>query len=88
MSGAQGVSQAERAEFFAAVDAASREAAWCAPATAGPGGPRVRIVHPTWEGETLRLATMTGSPTLRDLARDPRVELQYQAARRTSCTWW
>jgi general stress protein 26 len=80
VSGAQRVSAAERAEFFAAVDAASRKAVWCALATAGPDGPRVRIVHPTWEGETLWLATLTGSPKLRDLARDPHIELQYQVA--------
>jgi general stress protein 26 len=80
VSGAQRVPPAERAEFFAAVDAASRKAVWCALATAGSGGPRVRVVHPTWEGETLWLATMTGSPKLRDLARDPRVEIQYQVA--------
>ena len=42
--------------------------------------PRVRLVHPTWEGETLWFATQTGSPKLRQLSRNPSIDLQYQVA--------
>ena len=74
------VSDAERAGFFADVDAASRKAVWCALATAAGDGPRVRMVHPTWEGETLWFATFTGSPKHRQLLAHPAVDLQYQVA--------
>ena len=47
------VSEQDRASFFAAVDEASKSAIWCALATVRDGEPRVRIVHPSWEGETL-----------------------------------
>lgn len=74
------VGDAERAAFFAAVEAASKKAIWAALATASHGGPRVRMVHPTWEGETLWLATGTGTPKHRQIEREPRVDLQYQVA--------
>ena len=48
---------AEREAFFADVDTACKKAIWCALATvtttAAGAQPRVRIVHPTWEGDTL-----------------------------------
>lgn len=74
------VAAADRAAFFRAVDAASRKAVWAAVATVEAGAPRVRLVHPTWEGETLWFATGTGSPKVRQLRADPRVDLQYQVA--------
>jgi general stress protein 26 len=74
------VSQSERREFFQAVDAASRKAVWCALATVEGGEPRVRMVHPTWEGETLWFATVTGSPKARQLAANPAVDIQYQVS--------
>ena len=52
----------ERKEFFEAIDAASKTAIWCAVATVADNEARVRMVHPTWEGETLWFATGTGSP--------------------------
>ena len=72
------MSPEERRSFFADVEAASKQAVWSALATASSDGPRVRIVHPTWEGETLWFATGTGSPKARQIERDPRVEFQYQ----------
>lgn len=66
--------------FFAAVDAASRKATWCALATVDDGAPRVRMVHPTWEGRVLWFATGTRSPKLRQLRANPRVDVQYQVA--------
>jgi general stress protein 26 len=74
------VSPAESAAFFAAVEAASKRAIWCALATASPEGPRVRMVHPTWEGSTLWFATGTSSPKTRQLRADPRVDIQFQVA--------
>jgi general stress protein 26 len=70
----------ERAGFFRAVEEASKKAVWCALATASEDGPRVRIVHPTWEGETLWFATGTGTPKHRQIEADPRVDLQFQVA--------
>jgi general stress protein 26 len=74
------VSQSERREFFQAGDAARRKAVWCALATVEGGEPRVRLVHPTWEGETLWFATVTGSPKARQLAANPAVDIQYQVS--------
>jgi general stress protein 26 len=74
------VSAADRAGFFAAVEAATKKAIWCALATSSPDGPRVRMVHPTWEGQTLWFATGTTSPKVAQIGADPRVDLQFQVA--------
>ena len=74
------ISDAERAAFFRDVEAATKKAVWCAIATSSPDGPRVRIGHPTWEGETLWFATGTTSPKIEQLRADPRVDLQLQVA--------
>jgi general stress protein 26 len=74
------IGAAERAGFFRNVEAATKKAVWCALATASKDGPRVRIVHPTWEGDVLWLATGTGTPKHRQLEADPRVDIQFQVA--------
>jgi general stress protein 26 len=74
------VDDADRASFLAEVAAASQKAIYAALATVEGGEPRVRMVHPTWEGETLWFATFTGSPKDRQLRAVPMVELQYQVA--------
>jgi general stress protein 26 len=74
------VGAADRKAFFEAVEAASRKAIWAAVATLDSDAARVRIVHPTWEGETLWFATGTGSPKHRQLESNGNVELQYQVA--------
>ena len=75
------VSDAERGAFFAAVEAATKQAIWCAIATTAPdGSPRVRMVHPTWDGETLWFATGTTSPKVRQIEKDPRIDVQFQVA--------
>lgn len=74
------ISGSQRQDFFDAVDEASRKAIWCAVASSGPDGPRVRMVHPTWEGETLWFATGTSSPKVAQLQADPRVDIQFQVA--------
>lgn len=74
------VPDADRRAFFQDVAAASRRAVWAALATVEAGAPRVRLVHPTWEDETLWFATGTGSPKVRQLRADPRIDVQYQVA--------
>ncbi len=74
------VSDAERAEFFGAVVEASKNAIWCAIATVSGNEPRVRVVHPTWEGETLWFATGTGSPKHVQIEANPNVDVQFQVS--------
>jgi general stress protein 26 len=74
------VSGADRKAFFADVVAATKKAIWCAVATSSPDGPRVRIVHPTWEDEILWFATGTTSPKVEQIRRDARVDIQFQVA--------
>ena len=74
------VSEAEQAEFFAAVDAACKKAVWCAVATVHGNAPRVRIVHPTWDGQVLWFATGPQSPKADQLRANPSVDIQYQVA--------
>ena len=66
--------------FFQDVDEASRKAVWCALATVDGGEARVRIVHPTWEGDVLWFATGGGSPKARQLEANSSVEVQFQVA--------
>jgi len=69
-----------KAAFFAAVDDACKKAIWCAIATVSDEQPRVRIVHPTWEGETLWFATGPQSPKANQIRVNPFVDIQYQVA--------
>lgn len=73
------VTASETADFFSAVEAASKKAIWAAVATVEGDEPRVRIVHPTWEGQTLWFATGTSSPKVRQLRANPNVDVQYMA---------
>ncbi len=74
------VGELDKAEFFAAVDAACKKAIWCAIATVDGNEPRVRIVHPTWDGDTLWFATGPESPKAQQIRRNARVDIQYQVA--------
>lgn len=74
------VTQGGSQSFFRDVDEACRKAVWCALASVDGAEARVRIVHPTWEGDTLWFATGTTSPKARQLAANPSVEIQYQVA--------
>lgn len=76
----QRISPTEAGEFFAAVHAASQKAIWCAVATVDRGEPRVRLVHPTWDGRVLWFATGPQSPKIRQLRANPLVDVQYQVA--------
>ena len=75
-----GMSQAERSAFFVDVNEASKKAIWCALATVEGGVPRVRIVHPTWEGETLWFATGASSAKIRQIKLNPSIDVQFQVA--------
>jgi len=74
------MTEQERAEFFAQVDAACKKAVWCAIATVQGDEPRVRIVHPTWDGEVLWFATGPESPKAKQLQANANVDVQYQVA--------
>ena len=74
------VAEEEKAQFFADVDAACKKAVWCAIATVAGDEPRVRIVHPTWDGDTLWFATGPDSPKAKHLRENPGVDIQYQVA--------
>ena len=74
------VSEQDANGFFEDIEAAAKKAIWCAVATAQDGRPRVRIVHPTWEGRTLWFATGTSSPKVAQLRQNPRVDVQFQVA--------
>ena len=70
----------ETPAFFAAVEAASKKAVWCALATVAGREPRVRMVHPTWDGQVLWLATAPDSPKVRQMRDNPIVDVQFQVA--------
>ena len=74
------VSKSVQSAFFAAVDAACKKAIWCAVATVHGDQPRVRIVHPTWDGDVLWFATGPDSPKAHQLRANPAVDIQYQVA--------
>ena len=74
------VNDADRASFFEAVDEASKKAIWCAVATIEGDEPRVRMVHPSWDGEVLWFATGPESPKANQLRQNANVDIQYQVA--------
>lgn len=74
------VAAEEQASFFQEVDAACKKAIWCALATVHNNEPRVRMVHPTWDGETLWLATGPETPKAHQIRANPVVDIQYQVA--------
>jgi general stress protein 26 len=75
------VDPSEAAAFFQDVDAATKKAIWSAVATVTENGePRVRMVHPTWEGQTLWFATGATSPKAAQIAANPNIDVQFQVA--------
>lgn len=66
--------------FFSEVEAASKKAIWCALATIAGDQPRVRMVHPTWDGRVLWFATGPDSPKARQMRENPFVDVQFQVA--------
>jgi len=74
------ISDTEKDDFFVKVDEACKKAVWCAIATVAGDEPRVRIVHPSWEGDVLWFATGPTSPKANQLRENPNVDVQYQVA--------
>ncbi len=74
------IGEADQDAFFMDVNAAATKAVWCALATVANGRPRVRTVHPTWEGDVLWIATATNSAKARQIAANPWVDVQWQVA--------
>lgn len=71
---------AEADAFFREVEAASKKAIWCALATVDGDQPRVRMVHPTWDGRVLWFATGPQSPKAKQMTANPFVDVQFQVA--------
>ena len=74
------VSVAEKDAFFEEVGKASAAAVWSAWATQSQNGPRVRMVHPTWERDVLWLATGLNTPKAKQMASNPLVDVQWQVS--------
>ena len=74
------ITAAEKDAFFEEVAKASAAAVWCAWSTSSKTGPRVRMVHPTWEGDILWLATAPSSPKAKQMANQPAVDIQWQVS--------
>ncbi len=74
------MNSSERESFFKEVDEACKTAIWCAVATVHGHEPRVRMVHPTWDGDVLWFATGPDSPKAHQLRANPNVDIQYQVA--------
>ena len=74
------VSGAERPAFFEAVEEASKKAIWCALATVANNEARVRMVHPTWEGDVLWIATGPSTAKAREIQENSSVDIQFQVA--------
>lgn len=74
------VTAEENSAFFA--EAAERSAAsgWCAIGTLHNGEPRVRMVHPTWDGDIAWFCTKLLSPKAQELQASPLVDLHWQVS--------
>ena len=66
--------------FFRDVEAAAKKAIWCAMATVSGSEPRVRMVHPTWEGDTLWIATGPQTAKVGEIQQNCAVDIQFQVA--------
>ncbi len=74
------VTDSDKDAFFEDVNAAAKKAIWSALATVSNGEPRVRMVHPTWEGDALWFATGPGTPKAKQIAKQPIIDIQFQVA--------
>jgi general stress protein 26 len=75
------IANQDRDAFFRDVEAAAKKAIWCALATVNERNePRVRIVHPTWEGDILWIATGPQTAKAREIAHNSGVDIQFQVA--------
>lgn len=74
------VSANQKEAFFRDVEAAAKKAIWCALATVAGNEARVRIVHPTWEGDVLWIATGPATAKAREIQENSSVDIQFQVA--------
>ncbi len=65
-------------KFWDKVHAVAAKATWAYLATAAGAQPKVRVVHPAFEGERVWVATGRSSAKARHIDNNPRVELFYQ----------
>jgi general stress protein 26 len=70
----------EKEAFFRDVEAAARKAIWCALATVANNEARVRMVHPTWEGDILWIATGPSTAKAQEIQENSSVDIQFQVA--------
>ena len=70
----------QKEAFFNDVEAAAKKAIWCALATVDGNEPRVRMVHPTWEGDTLWVATGPQTAKAQQILENGAVDIQFQVA--------
>lgn len=66
------------ASFWDKVHAAAAKATLAYMATVDGDQPKVRVVHPAFEGKRVWVATGSGSPKARHVAKNSKVELFYQ----------
>lgn len=74
------INEAEKEAFFKDVNEAAKKAIWSALATCANGEPRVRMIHPTWEGDVLWFATGPTTPKALQIIAQPIVDIQFQVA--------
>lgn len=74
------VAPSDKDAFFSDVEAAAKKAIWCALATVSGNEPRVRMVHPTWEGDVLWIATGPETAKAREIQNNKAVDVQFQVA--------
>ena len=67
-------------QFWDKVHAAATKATWAYLATAKGAQPKVRVVHPAFEGERVWVATGRASAKAGHVDKNPKVELFYQIA--------
>jgi general stress protein 26 len=64
--------------FWKKVHDVASKATWAYLATAVEGQPKVRVIHPAFEGDRLWVATGRSSHKAKQIERNPRVELFFQ----------
>lgn len=74
------IDASQKEGFFVEVEAAAKKAIWCALATVDGDQPRVRMVHPTWEGDVLWIATGPETAKARQIQLNGAVDIQFQVA--------
>jgi len=70
----------DEAAFWKKVHAVATKATWAYLGTAVDNQPKVRVVHPAFEGERLWIATGRASHKAKQIERNPRVELFFQVS--------